>query len=384
MKRKSENQSQFVSTNDSFLDGVVVVDGCDPAVANATGRVRQRATKSHTLNSRRHSLLTLVRESLDGPVTEFLKERCPAWKNFCISESLQSSAAATRAAIGSMIHKCETDDVTYATLETLLYFSEFCESRGSVEPIREERCKLCWRRTEFEEALWEPAMALGVHALVYRGYVNDDNQRLNLKFCSDHDPGKRSAAYRSAYAQNEIFRDQLDQVADWFVDQRIAPFPHELRKIAYLRAHPKWREKKLAEVAQGLVNHYASRKDLLGTLLGDCDRLRKLLEERRDIVSVNANSDGHVFFRLAEGKKFQALPMSDVERNMVISNAAKLVNTCCGIENPSIKIDFPELGMMFTGAIMPMTPAPAFSIAFELPTIYFQAAHSNGKASCES
>lgn len=374
------------SERDFDLDDLVIVEGCDLAIAEGVRQIRQEIANSPgrcTLNSRQYSLGSLVKKFLDQPIWEFFKARCLDRNEFRISDALRNSATETHETIRSMIHERETDDVTYATLETLLYFSEFCEGREAIERMRVTHCKLCWRRTEFEEALWEQASVLDVHALVYRGYASDDSRRLNLKFCVEHDPGKRSAVYRSAFQRKDRFQEELQQVADWFVDRRLAPFPHELRKIAYLRAHPKAREKELTKIAQRIINRYASRIHLLDVLLGGCERLKKLLEERRNIVFVNANSDGRVFFRLVDGKKFQALPTSDVERNTVISNAANLVNARCDIKNPSINLDFPELGMIFTGTVAPMSPASAFSIRFELPHTYFQAIHVSKAASCK-
>ena len=382
MKCKSENQVGLANNPDEDHDvgEFVIVEGCDVAIANAIEHLRKQVTKSHTLNSRQYPLLSLVKKLLDQPVAEFLKEHCPSWGEFRISDSLRNSATVTREAVRQMIHEYETDDVTYATLETLVFFSKFCEGREGNEPVYETFCELCWKLTEYEETLWKPVMALGVRALIYRGYDQCEvDKGFSRNFCAYHHPRKQPSAYRSAHAQKERFQSELKWLADWFVDQRIAPLPNELRKIAFLRAHPKESGKQLAEIAQCLVNSYADRKRLLGDLLGDCERLKKLLEEKGDIVSVNANSDGRVFFRSVDGQKFQALPASTVERNAVISRIAHLVGARYDSNNPTVLVGFPDIGMTFSGTVIPVSCAPAFSIRLESPQIYLQAAQAREK-----
>lgn len=406
MKRKSENRVRSYTQHhtsavplryeygtsaesrperDFDLDDLVIVEGCDVAIAEGVRQIRQEIAKSPgrcTLNSRQYSLRSLVKKFLDQPVAKFLKQRCPDWGDFCTSDSLRKSVVATRNTIRWIIRERANGGESCATLETLMYFAEFCEGRDAMAAHRAEYCELCWRRTEEEESQWRPIkVKLGFDAAmpeapaqVYRRPTKEHLNIFNARFCAIHDPQEESTAYRSAFAQREKFRKALKSATDWYVNQGLVPLPEEIRSVAYMRVHPKERGSMLREIAARRRNSYGIRVQLFAGILGGCASLKQRLEESgEDILAINANSDGRVFIKMADGSTAEDLFLPDAARESVISKVSQLVWEKCDRNNPSLKVDFPKLGVKFTGLVAPIVQAPAFSIKFESPGSYTRA-----------
>lgn len=377
---------------DFDLDDLVIVEGCDVAIAEGVRQIRQEIGKSpgrYTLNSRQYSLRSLVKKFLDQSVGEFLKQHCPDWGDFCTSDSLRKSVVGTRNAIRWIIRERANEGGSCSTLETLMYFAEFCEGREATAGYRAEYCGLCWRRTEEEESQWRPtkvklrqgAAMPEVPAQVYRRPTREHLNTYNARFCATHDPQEESTAYRSACAQREKFRKALKSATDWYVNQGLVPLPEEIRLVAYMRVHPKERGSILREIAARRLNSYGIRVQLLATILADCASLKQRLEESgEDIVAINANSDGRVFLKMADGTTAEDSSLSDAAREAVIFKVSQLVWEKCNRSNPSLKVDFPKLGVKFTGLVAPIVQAPVFSIKFESPEIYARAIREHRNA----
>ncbi|WP_146802651.1 helix-turn-helix domain-containing protein [Bisbaumannia pacifica] len=229
-----------MATSSSPIHKPLAVEGCSPEMAAAIEAFSTSITPSHTLRSRRYSLLSLVAKHLDDAASISIRRTLSGFnqeKSFSqhVKHTGCNNLIKTFKLLSRQAGLTPRDQADIDCLMDVLFF---IKSRTPSESIAAEInliekpfCELCWRFT-----------------IAYDRYSNGEEAEMrNARYCEFHNPSSNPSAYRNDHRYRKDFEEWLIAMGGEKELNLSSDLKQQeaIRKKAYALAHAKLTERRV-------------------------------------------------------------------------------------------------------------------------------------------
>ncbi|MGM0913091.1 MAG: LuxR C-terminal-related transcriptional regulator [Pseudomonadota bacterium] len=229
-----------MATSSSPIHKPLAVEGCSPEMAAAIEAFSASVTPSHTLRSRRYSLLSLIAKHIDDAAGISVKRSLEGFnqeKPFSqhVRHTGCNNLIKTFKLLSRQVRLTPQDQADIDCLIEVLFFiksrTPSVSIAAEINLIEKPFCELCWRFT-----------------IAYDRYSNGEEAEMrNARYCEFHNPSSNPSAYRNDHRYRKDFEEWLIALGGEKEMNLSSDLKQQeaIRKKAYALAHAKLTERRV-------------------------------------------------------------------------------------------------------------------------------------------